>query len=137
VRIRCADYVTPLHSQNLALTSPTSGSRSVGIIRSRSCSLYEFSSNLLVILSEFIYKNDLGYCLRYRQHAQLRNQMSARTGQALQMHRQRETYRRAFIVHSGETGSSSARCTVYISVAHPGVLPSRLSGGARGLYCFH
>ena len=33
--IRCADHVTPLYPQKLALTSPTGGGRSVGIIRSR------------------------------------------------------------------------------------------------------
>ena len=33
--IRCADHVTPLYPQKLALTSPTSGGRSVGIVRSR------------------------------------------------------------------------------------------------------
>ena len=32
---RCADHVTPLHPQKLALTSPTGGGRSVGIVRSR------------------------------------------------------------------------------------------------------
>ena len=35
VGIRCADYVTPLYPQKLALTSPTGGGRSVGIVRSR------------------------------------------------------------------------------------------------------
>ena len=35
VRIRCADHVTPLYPQKLALTSPTGGGRSVGIVRSR------------------------------------------------------------------------------------------------------
>jgi len=35
VGIRCADHVTPLYPQNLALTSPTGGDRSVGIVRSR------------------------------------------------------------------------------------------------------
>jgi hypothetical protein len=34
VGTRCADHVTPL-LQRLALTSPTSGGRSVGIVRSR------------------------------------------------------------------------------------------------------
>jgi hypothetical protein len=29
-----ADYATPLYSQNVALTSPISGCRSVGIVRS-------------------------------------------------------------------------------------------------------
>ena len=35
VGIRCADHVTPLYLQKLALTSPTGGGRSVGIVRSR------------------------------------------------------------------------------------------------------
>jgi hypothetical protein len=34
--IRCADYVTLLYPQKLALTSPTSGGHWVGIVRSRS-----------------------------------------------------------------------------------------------------
>ena len=33
--IRCADHVTPLYPQKLALTSSTGGGRSVGIVRSR------------------------------------------------------------------------------------------------------
>jgi len=33
--IRCADHVTPLYPQKLALNSPTGGGRSVGIVRSR------------------------------------------------------------------------------------------------------
>ena len=32
---RCADHVTPLYPQKLALTLPTGGGRSVGIVRSR------------------------------------------------------------------------------------------------------
>jgi len=32
VGTRCADHVTPLYPQKLALTSPTGGSRSVGIV---------------------------------------------------------------------------------------------------------
>jgi len=36
VGTRCADYVTPLYPQKLALTSPTGGGRSVGIVRVRS-----------------------------------------------------------------------------------------------------
>ena len=32
---RCAYHVTPLYPQKLALTSPTGGSRSVGIVRVR------------------------------------------------------------------------------------------------------
>jgi hypothetical protein len=33
--IRCTDHATPLYPQKLALISPTSGGRSVGIVRSR------------------------------------------------------------------------------------------------------
>ena len=33
--IRCVDQVTPLYPQKLALTSPTGGGRSVGIVHSR------------------------------------------------------------------------------------------------------
>ena len=32
---RCADHVTPIYPQKLALTSPTGGGRSVGIVRVR------------------------------------------------------------------------------------------------------
>jgi len=32
---RCADHVTPLYPQKLALTSPTGDGRSVGIVRVR------------------------------------------------------------------------------------------------------
>ena len=35
VGIRCANHVTPLYPQKLALTSPTGGGRSVDIVRSR------------------------------------------------------------------------------------------------------
>ena len=35
VGTRCADQVTPLYPQNLALTSQTGGGRSVGIVRVR------------------------------------------------------------------------------------------------------
>jgi hypothetical protein len=35
MRIRRADYATPLYPQKLALNSPTSGGRSVGVVRSR------------------------------------------------------------------------------------------------------
>jgi hypothetical protein len=47
VGTRCADHVTPLYPQKLALTSPTGGGgRSVGIVRSRTkateFSLFEY-----------------------------------------------------------------------------------------------
>jgi len=35
VGTRCADHVTPLYPQKLALTSPTGGGHSVGIVRVR------------------------------------------------------------------------------------------------------
>jgi len=35
VGTRCADHVTPLYPQKFALTSPTGGGRSVGVVRSR------------------------------------------------------------------------------------------------------
>jgi len=35
VGTRCADHVIPLYPQKLALTSPTGGGRSVGIVRVR------------------------------------------------------------------------------------------------------
>ena len=35
VGTHCADHVTPLNPQKLALISPTGGGRSVGIVRSR------------------------------------------------------------------------------------------------------
>jgi len=35
VGTRCDDHVTPLYPQKLALTSPTGGGRSVGIVRVR------------------------------------------------------------------------------------------------------
>jgi hypothetical protein len=35
VQILCADHTTPLYPQKLTLTSPISGSLSVGIVRSR------------------------------------------------------------------------------------------------------
>jgi len=35
VGTRCADHVTPLYPQKLALNSPTGGGRSVGIVRVR------------------------------------------------------------------------------------------------------
>ena len=43
---RCADYVTPLYPQKLALTSPTGGGRSVGIVRVRTkATEFSFSFN--------------------------------------------------------------------------------------------
>ena len=44
---RCADHVTPSIRKKLALTSPTGGGRSVGIVRSRTKAT-EFSFNSVV-----------------------------------------------------------------------------------------
>ena len=44
---RCADHVTPLYPQKLALTFPTGGGRSVGIVRVRTKDT-EFSLVILV-----------------------------------------------------------------------------------------
>jgi hypothetical protein len=52
VGIRCADHVTPLYPQKLALTSPTGGGRSVGIVRSRTKAT-EFSFSLGIKLPEY------------------------------------------------------------------------------------
>jgi hypothetical protein len=49
VGTRCADHMTPLYPQKLALTSPSGGGRSVGIVRSRTKAT-EFS---LVLVSLF------------------------------------------------------------------------------------
>ena len=46
VGARCADHGTPLYPQKLALTSPTGGGRSVGIVRVRTKAT-EFSFNIL------------------------------------------------------------------------------------------
>ena len=47
VGTRCADHVTPLYPQKLALSSPTGGGRSVGIVRVRTKAT-EFSLVFLV-----------------------------------------------------------------------------------------
>ena len=55
VGTRCADHVTPLYPQMLALTSPTDGGRSVGIVRVRTKAT-EFS---------FEFRNWLGRIFRF------------------------------------------------------------------------
>jgi len=45
--------VTPLYSQKLALTSPTGGGRSVGIVRSRTKAT-EFSFSLGILLNVWL-----------------------------------------------------------------------------------
>ena len=48
---RCADHVTPLYPQKLALTSPTGGGRSVGIVRVRTTAT-ELSLVLPILLAQ-------------------------------------------------------------------------------------
>ena len=50
---RCADHVTPLYPQKLALTSPNGGGRSVGIVRSRTKATEFFFCDMSEIL--FVY----------------------------------------------------------------------------------
>ena len=52
VGTRCAEHVTPLSPQKLALTSPTGGGRSVGIVRVRTKAT-EFS--ILIYRGRFVY----------------------------------------------------------------------------------
>ena len=71
--IRCADHVTPLYPQKLALTSPTGGGRSVGIVHVRTKATEFFcystvSTPLLLLLLEELYN----ITLRKRQHGTLR-----------------------------------------------------------------
>ena len=57
VGTRCADHVTPLYQQKLALTSPTGGGRSVGIVHVRTKAT-EFSLVVLYIhqlLPKYVY----------------------------------------------------------------------------------
>ena len=54
--IRCTDHVTPLYPQKLALTSPTGGGRSVGIVRSRT-----EATEFLVFFNGF-YSASLQFC---------------------------------------------------------------------------
>jgi len=50
VGTRCADHVTPLYPRKLALTSPTGGGRSVGIVRVRTKAT-EFSLRILLSMT--------------------------------------------------------------------------------------
>jgi hypothetical protein len=75
--IGCADHATTLHSQKLALTSPTSGGRSVGIVRLRTkttelvCTYYEYYviSTLMEIHANFLptwcylWRNGTKFCV--------------------------------------------------------------------------
>jgi len=65
VGTRCADHVTPLYPQTLALTSPTGGGRSVGIVRVRTKATefsFFFSEGLDIVSIEEHFKM---FCWRY------------------------------------------------------------------------
>ena len=69
VGTRCADHVTPLYPQKLALTSPTGGGRSVGIVRVRTKAT-EFSFRATSIsFSSILCIRSSGYrsCSKYQQ----------------------------------------------------------------------
>jgi len=69
VGTRCADHVTPLYPQKLALTSPTGGGRSVGIVRSRTKAtefLYDISSLRVNLLGMVILTLREVYQKRFR-----------------------------------------------------------------------
>ena len=53
VGTRCANHVTPLYPQKLALTSPTGGGCSVGMVRSRTKAT-EFSFSFLYVYIIYI-----------------------------------------------------------------------------------
>ena len=48
VGTRCPDHVTPLYPQKLALTSPTGGGHSVGIVRVRTKAMELYEMKFLV-----------------------------------------------------------------------------------------
>jgi len=54
VGTRCANHVTPLYPQKLALTSPSGGGRSVGMVRSRTkATEFSFRYQLKIITAIF------------------------------------------------------------------------------------
>ena len=56
---RCADHVTPLYPKKLALTSPTGGGRSVGIVRVRTKATEEEYVCILIFLSLSVRSDNL------------------------------------------------------------------------------
>jgi hypothetical protein len=60
VEVRCAKHATPFYPQKLALTSPTSGGRSVGIVSSRTKSAELLL--LLLIPSVAVHNRRLSQC---------------------------------------------------------------------------
>ena len=68
VGIRCADHVTPLYPQKLALTSPTGGGRSIGIVRSRTKATERERESLLIkYIKSILWR--VAKCLSYMEEA--------------------------------------------------------------------
>jgi len=55
VGTRCANHVTPLYPQKLALTSPNGGGRSVGMVRSRNKATEFMSFYIHIYINIYIY----------------------------------------------------------------------------------
>ena len=73
VGTRRANHVTPLYPQKLALTSPTGGGRSVGMVRSRSLVLVFFRPTLFrLCLVKFVCYEEIVYSLCLREAAGLK-----------------------------------------------------------------
>jgi hypothetical protein len=62
VGIRCADHVTPLYPHKLALTSPTGGGRSVGIVFSRTNAMEFLVAHCYDHKPTFFYSIDKQVC---------------------------------------------------------------------------
>jgi len=63
VGIRCADHMTPLYPQKLELTSPTSGGRSVGIVRSLTkATEFFFNNRLSSVVKDGLFLKQLVFC---------------------------------------------------------------------------
>ena len=68
VGARCADHVTPLYPQKLALISPTGGGRSVGIVRSRTkATEFSFSLCILIVMCVLfcVFSFTVSFCVLY------------------------------------------------------------------------
>jgi hypothetical protein len=61
--IRRADHVAPSYSQKLALTSPTSGGRSVGTVRSRAqaTEFFRYRIKLKLRMDQILHKEPFNY----------------------------------------------------------------------------
>ena len=59
---RCADHVTPLYPLKLALTSPTGGGHSVGIVRSRTKATEFFSKFCVNVIAKSCISKSTANC---------------------------------------------------------------------------